>query len=171
MSCSRALAALCAATTMAACGRGSDVATNHPAGSLPTADSVPYVPTSGFTSAQGTPVSNPAPAIAPESAAARLAPPPSTALDAAISAEEQAAIQRAPAGDGHDLLLGNCLICHSAAMVEQQHKDTAGWNKTVTQMMKWGSPLPAAQKPVLIAYLAQHYGARAPQVTASATPP
>jgi cytochrome c5 len=91
-------------------------------------------------------------------AAARLAPPPPPALDARIAAEEQAAISRLPAGPGHELVVGNCLICHAATMIEQQHKDTAAWNKTVTQMMAWGSPLPSDRKAELVAYLATHFG-------------
>jgi cytochrome c5 len=133
-----------------------------------------YTPTPGFSAQQGTPISNPPPPAAPAAVANRLAPPPSAGLVRTVTADEQAAIQRLPSGNGRDLVLANCLICHSAALVEQQHKDTAAWSKTVTQMMAWGAPLAAAQEPALVAYLAQHFGARAstrPPVGVSTTLP
>ncbi len=114
-------------------------------------------PTPGFTSAQGTP---PAAGRPTTSAAAAMAPPPSVALDRQLGADERAAIADLPAGAGHDLVLGNCLICHAATMITQQHKDTAGWNKTVTQMIAWGAPVPQGQHAALVAYLAEHYRAR-----------
>lgn len=98
--------------------------------------------------------------LAASVAAAQLAPRPPTSLTTRMGAQEQAAIAALPAGTGHDLVLANCLTCHSARMIEQQHKDSAGWNKTVSQMMQWGSPLSADQRPVLVAYLAQHFPAR-----------
>jgi hypothetical protein len=45
-------------------------------------------------------------------------------------------------------------------MIEQQHKDQAAWDKTVTQMMGWGSPLPADQKQELVTYLVANFGPR-----------
>jgi cytochrome c5 len=90
-------------------------------------------------------------------AAAKLAPPPPPALDARIAAEEQAAISRLPAGPGRDLVVGNCLICHAATMIEQQHKDTTAWNKTVTQMIAWGAPVPSDRRAELVTYLATHF--------------
>jgi cytochrome c5 len=91
-------------------------------------------------------------------AAAKLAPPPPAALSAQLAAEEQAAINRLPAGPGRDLVVGNCLICHAATMPEQQHKDTTAWNKTVTQMIAWGAPVPSDRRAELITYLATHFG-------------
>ena len=55
----------------------------------------------------------------------------------------------------------SCLVCHSAGMIEQQHKDRTAWDKTVTQMVGWGAPLPADQKEQLVAYLAENFGPRA----------
>jgi cytochrome c5 len=91
-------------------------------------------------------------------AAAKLAPPPSAALTARIAAEEQAATARLPAGPGRDLVVGNCLICHAATMIEQQHKDTTTWNKTVTQMIAFGAPVPSDRRAELLTYLATHFG-------------
>ncbi len=95
------------------------------------------------------------------SEAARLAPPPAVTLVTALGASEQDAMNRLPAGAGRELVLGNCLICHAASMIEQQHKDTTGWNKTASQMIAWGAPVQPAQAHVLVAYLAQHFPARA----------
>ena len=90
-------------------------------------------------------------------AAVKLAPPPPATLTARAAAEEQAAISRLPAGPGRDLVAGNCLICHAATMIEQQHKDTTAWNKTVTQMIAWGAPVPSDRRAELVTYLAKHF--------------
>lgn len=108
------------------------------------------------TGALETPIFQPA----PPKLAARLAPPPPAALTAQLAADEQVAIKHLAAGHGHDLVIGNCLTCHSATMIEQQHKDTTAWNKTVTQMVAWGAPLAKDQQAILVAYLAGHYPAR-----------
>jgi cytochrome c5 len=118
-------------------------------------------PTPGFTSAQGTRPTQPAPAVAPAAVAARMAPPPTTTLVTRTTAEEQAALRTLPAGPGHELVLASCLTCHAATMITQQHKDTAGWNKTVTQMIAWGAPVAKDQEGPLVAYLVEHYPARA----------
>ena len=117
-------------------------------------------PTPGFTSSHGTVAAGTTIAFASATEAARSAPPMAASLAARASTEEQAAIQALPAGAGRNLVIGNCLICHSATMIEQQHKDSAGWNKNVTQMMAWGAPVRAADKPAILAYLAANFGAR-----------
>lgn len=109
--------------------------------------------------------SDKAPRADDPSAARALAATPADAgspeLALQVASAEQSAIARLPAGGGHDLVVGNCLVCHSAAMLEQQHKDTTAWNKTVTTMVSWGAPLKPADQPVLVAYLAEHFPARA----------
>jgi hypothetical protein len=85
-------------------------------------------------------------------------PPPSPALTRAITDGERAALAALPAGPGQAEVEGSCLICHGAAMIEQQHKDSAGWAKTVNQMRTWGAPLAPEQVPAVIAYLTQQYG-------------
>lgn len=103
-------------------------------------------------------------------ASAASASEPAASLTAQLAADEQSSIARLPAGAGHDLVLGNCIICHSSTMLEQQHKDSTAWNKTVTTMVSWGAPLPPAQQPVLVAYLAQHFPARAEGASARPAP-
>jgi len=46
-------------------------------------------------------------------------------------------------------------------IITRQHKDTAGWNKSVTQMMAWGAPVAKDKKAALVAYLVDHYPASA----------
>lgn len=118
-------------------------------------------PTPGFTSAQGTPSPQPAPAVATAEVAARLAPPPPATLSARTSAEENAALRTLPAGAGRDIVVGKCLVCHAATMITQQHKDTTGWNKTVTQMIAWGAPVAKDKQAALVGYLVEHFPARA----------
>ena len=127
-------------------------------------------PMPGFTSAQGTPPTQPAPTIAPAAVAARMAPPPPTTLVTRTTAEEQRALRTLPAGPGHELVLASCLTCHAATMITQQHKDTAGWNKTVTQMIAWGAPVAKDQEGPLVAYLVGHYPARAASEPARQVP-
>ena len=160
MSCNHASALLLALTMTVACERNPRAAENQTAHQGEMTDTtaktaIAYLPMPGFTSAQGTPPSVPAPSLV---AAAQVAPPPSKTLDASITAAEQHAIAVLPADSGHAIALGGCLICHSAAMFEQQHKDSTAWNKTVTQMIAWGAPVTAGQKPILVMYLATHFG-------------
>ena len=103
---------------------------------------------------------SPALAMASPAEADAMAPPPEAALLRRAEAFERAGLAALPEGAGHDIAVGGCVTCHSASMIAQQHKDTAGWNKTVTQMVAWGAPVPEAARPTLVAYLAQHYGAR-----------
>jgi cytochrome c5 len=65
-----------------------------------------------------------------------------------------------PAGSGQQLAEGACLICHSAMLVTQQHKDSAGWEKTVRQMETWGAPVPAAAHDSVVTYLLRRFGPR-----------
>ena len=51
-----------------------------------------------------------------------------------------------------------CLVCHGAQLINQQHKDDAGWEKTIAQMEKWGAPLKPGEHPALKAYLVRKLG-------------
>jgi cytochrome c5 len=97
----------------------------------------------------------------PETGRRSPAPPPpapSPALSQAIAAADSAALANLAAGPGREIVEGSCVICHSAAMIEMQHKDSAGWAKTVGQMRAWGAPVQQEQMPALIGYLRKHYG-------------
>jgi mono/diheme cytochrome c family protein len=101
---------------------------------------------------------------ATEGAAPRLSPPPppSSRLSHAIAEGERASLASLPPDSGRQLVQGNCVLCHGVALIQQQHKDSAGWAKTVGQMRAWGAPLPEAQVPGIITYLAKHYGVKGP---------
>lgn len=51
----------------------------------------------------------------------------------------------------------NCLICHSAELIETQRLTPKQWKAEVEKMVGWGSPIPAEQVQVLIDYLASNY--------------
>lgn len=68
---------------------------------------------------------------------------------------------RLPAGVGRAIAARACLVCHSAQLITQQHKDEAAWEKTITQMEKWGAPVTPAQHDSLRAYLKLRFGPRA----------
>ena len=89
-------------------------------------------------------------------------PPPSAALLSAIADGERASLGALPPGPGQADVQGNCVICHGTAMIEQQHKDSAGWAKTVNQMRTWGAPLAEDKVPGVIAYLTKNYGVTGP---------
>jgi cytochrome c5 len=63
-----------------------------------------------------------------------------------------------PAGGAHDIAGRACLLCHSPTLITQQHKDSAGWEKTIVQMEKWGAPLTPGEHDSLRGYLLAHYG-------------
>jgi hypothetical protein len=94
-----------------------------------------------------------------EAAQTPSAPPgPSAALLSAIAEGERASLAALPPGPGQADVQGSCLICHGTAMFEQQHKDSAGWAKTVNQMRNWGAPLAEDRVSGVVAYLTQQYG-------------
>ena len=77
---------------------------------------------------------------------------------------------RLPVGPGRDLARQNCLICHSAMLITQQHKDSTGWEKTVGLMQKWGAPVRATAHDTLITYLRTHFGGRPTGSSAAVRP-
>jgi len=63
-----------------------------------------------------------------------------------------------PAGRGHDLAARACVICHSATLITQQHKDAAAWAKTIHTMIGWGAPMDTVEGDSLRDWLVQEYG-------------
>jgi hypothetical protein len=54
-----------------------------------------------------------------------------------------------------------CAICHSLDYIEMNSpfQDRAGWDKTVTKMVKvMGAPIEPADSAAIVDYLAAHYG-------------
>jgi len=78
-----------------------------------------------------------------------------------------------PAGDGKAIAERACLFCHSAMLVTQQAKDSTGWEKTLTTMKNWGSPMSNSERDTLRTYLLARFGPRpvAAPMPAPAPPP
>lgn len=76
-----------------------------------------------------------------------------------------------PAGAGKAIAERACLFCHSAMLVTQQAKDSTGWEKTLTTMKGWGSPLEPAERDTLRGYLLARFGPRPAPAPAPAPPP
>ena len=66
-----------------------------------------------------------------------------------------------PAGEGEAIAQRACLVCHTAMLVTQQHKDSTGWEKSVRQMEAWGAQVAPEEHPVLVRYLTETLGPRA----------
>ena len=64
------------------------------------------------------------------------------------------------AGEGSELAESHCLMCHSAMLITQQAKDSTGWEKTLTQMEKWGVTVTPEERDTLRAYLMRSFGRR-----------
>jgi mono/diheme cytochrome c family protein len=76
-------------------------------------------------------------------------------------AADEASIALA-AGEGAVETRSACSACHSLDYIEMNSPflDAAGWEKTVTKMVKvMGAPIAPDQAAIIIGYLAAHYGA------------
>jgi len=74
--------------------------------------------------------------------------------------EQWSARRALPDGAGHASTEQACLVCHSAMLITQQHKDSAGWAKTLGQMEQWGAPIPEGARDSIQVYLVHHFGPR-----------
>lgn len=77
-------------------------------------------------------------------------PPPKAEAGAPVAAPSTA--------DAKKIAENACLSCHQEEMLQQQRLTKAQWEKTVNKMSGWGANLEEADKPALIAYLADTYG-------------
>jgi mono/diheme cytochrome c family protein len=64
------------------------------------------------------------------------------------------------AGAGRGIAETRCLMCHSATLITQQAKDSAGWARTIGTMKTWGAPLDSAETDTLQRWLVATYGPR-----------
>lgn len=90
-------------------------------------------------------------------AVALLAPQPHSAGTAAAK-RRSVYPTRFPQGLGRGVAERACLVCHSATLVTQQHKDSTGWEKSVRQMEAWGVKLKSADRESLLTYLRSQFG-------------
>jgi cytochrome c5 len=79
-------------------------------------------------------------------------------MKSVLAPVEAAEIAALPDGAGKQIVAERCMLCHGAALVTQQRKDSAAWGRTVTQMRTWGTPIQDDDQATLVAYLTQHFG-------------
>lgn len=85
------------------------------------------------------------------------------AFGAPVQAGDEASLVLAQ-GEGVDKVQAFCAICHSVDYIHMNSpfQDAAGWDKTVTKMVKvMGAPITPEDSAVIVAYLARHYGKEA----------
>lgn len=58
------------------------------------------------------------------------------AIASQLGAQEENIYQGLAPGEGRDLVLGNCIVCHSASIILQNHMSREAWDKTITWMQK-----------------------------------
>jgi hypothetical protein len=81
-------------------------------------------------------------------------------LAAATVHADESSIQLAQA-EGVERVQAACVICHSLdyIVMNSPFQDRAGWEKTVTKMVKvMGAPIAPEDAAVIVAYLEKHYG-------------
>jgi cytochrome c5 len=83
--------------------------------------------------------------------------PPAATVPAGQSTQPPAATVPA-APDGAALLEARCSVCHSVDRPKQAKKTLDQWDQTVTRMIGHGAHLTAAEKQILVDYLAKTYG-------------
>jgi len=77
----------------------------------------------------------------------------------AVFADESSV--RLAQGEGVERVQAACAICHSLdyIVMNSPFQDRAGWEKTVTKMVKvMGAPITAEDTTAIVAYLERHYG-------------
>lgn len=63
-----------------------------------------------------------------------------------------------PEGDGAELVRWRCTICHYIEGPGLPRQDRAGWMETVDRMIRFGVPLRATEREIVIRYLSTHFG-------------
>lgn len=65
-----------------------------------------------------------------------------------------------PAGEGRDLVINTCTVCHSDSIIKANRMTREGWDKTITWMQKqqglW--ELDEKTRHGILNYLARHFG-------------
>ena len=64
-------------------------------------------------------------------------------------------------GPGKDLVMGNCVMCHSLDYVPMNSVflDRKGWEASVNKMIKvMGAPIKSEDIPQIVDYLTKYYG-------------
>lgn len=80
--------------------------------------------------------------------ATHFGPRPATA--ASNQAKEEAS--------GELIFQTQCMGCHEDDLTRQQRLTRAGWTREVDKMIRWGATVSAAEKELLLDYLAKNFG-------------
>ena len=78
----------------------------------------------------------------------------------AVAMADEAAI-RLKDDPKRDVVVGNCVMCHSRDYIPMNSPflDRKGWEATVTKMINvMGAPIKAEDVPQIVDYLTRHYG-------------
>jgi hypothetical protein len=65
-----------------------------------------------------------------------------------------------PSGRGADLVQSKCLASHESDLIRQQRLAPAGWERELEKMIRWGTPVTATERGVLLDYLATNFDRR-----------
>jgi len=85
----------------------------------------------------------------------------SVSLCGGVAAQADESSVTLAAGDGVERVQASCAMCHSLdyIVMNSPFQDRAGWDKTVTKMVKvMGAPLTAEDTAAIVDYLDRHYG-------------
>lgn len=63
-----------------------------------------------------------------------------------------------PDGPGKEQITTACTACHAITQVTSQRRSQASWADTVDQMVSRGAQVSDADYPIVVGYLAKHYG-------------
>ncbi len=73
--------------------------------------------------------------------------------------EEEAPTAALPSGAGQEKVRAACLGCHDAAIIAQQQLDRRSWERRLDKMIRWGAPVRARNREVILNYLVKNYSA------------
>ena len=63
-----------------------------------------------------------------------------------------------PEGNGVELVRWRCTLCHGVDGPGLLRQDRASWTDTVDRMIRFGAPLRAKEREIVIRYLVEHFG-------------
>lgn len=89
-----------------------------------------------------------------------LAPPAAAAGRPQDPARLETAL---PAGEGSEIARSRCLTCHRVDLIAQQRLAREAWSRELDKMIGWGARVTEPERPVLLEYLATHFGVTRPQ--------
>ena len=89
-----------------------------------------------------------------------------------VASQGTATAPALPEGKGKELVATRCVSCHDLNTAVSIRTDAADWKETVTRMVGNGAQIAPAEAAVIVAYLAEHFGAAAQPAaqTASSLP-